>query len=195
MQSVRLPLRRGRKSQIWVVDMIFASVSVCVVWCRVLTWSNGGIYWVTSPSIVSEHSSSCDNNWALLSQYLTLNRGATIIICWLPRQCLLSLCSHSALTPHKFHRLILSISSVQCPAWATCCDFNGGGITSSRLWCWCEEPGAVAAHYPVSLHNHASQSEAGVERLWPIRGLITWHTGCCKMATIGRQLGPSYSHL
>ena len=181
------------KSQILVVDMIFAPV--CNVLCVIME------AFIGSPSlpIVSEHSGSSDNNWTLST---ALNRVAIIIICWLPRP----VCPHSALTPHKFHRLI-PVSSLCRPYVVTSVETGDSLPQVSGLWwsCWCEAPGAVSAHYLVSLHDGISQWEATIERHQPIRELImtlffcqatlyTLYTGCwCEIAAIGRQLGPSYS--
>ena len=169
---------------------------------------NGGIYWVTIQPIVSEHSRSCDNNWTLHCS--TLNRVAIIIICWLPRPGCLA--GPNLLSLHINSTDSSRPVSSLCPPYVVTSMELGIIVTTlhspvSGLWwsCGCEAPGAVSAHYMVSLHWDTDQSEARVERYWPTRELITTifffqatlytlYTGCwCEMAPIGRQLGPSYS--
>lgn len=109
MQSVKPHhSQQAWKSQILVVDMIFAPVFNVRVIMEAFIGS-------PSPPIVLGHSGSCDNTELSPLYCSTLNRVAIIIICWLP-----GLCAHSALTPHKFHRLIpASVSHMLWLQWST----------------------------------------------------------------------------
>ena len=148
------------KSQILVVDMIFAPV--CNVLCVIME------AFIGSPSlpIVSEHSGSSDNNWTLST---ALNRVAIIIICWLPRP----VCPRSALTPHKFHRLI-PVSSLCRPYVVTSMEtgdslpqvsgYDGAAGVRRRGQC----PPITWSHYMMALANERpalrdiSQSESSL---------------------------------